>query len=154
MIATRRFNPHRRCGLLAAALLALASPAALAAPAAVVQTAPAAEVVMGTRNGETVCNLKNAVVPPGRELHLRVENQAETPLWFVAPQFFKAAKHLESAGFTLDLVKGGFEVAPRSTVSVVVETPGRGEYPFSCFAPGDRPNPASSGFIVVPPARS
>jgi hypothetical protein len=72
---------------------------------------------------------------------------------FVAPEFLKASQHIESTGFTWDVVQGGFSVAPQATVRVLLRTPTvLGEYYFSCFAPGQRPNPASSGFLIVVPA--
>ncbi len=110
------------------------------------------EITMNTVNNDVQCGPPSARLPAQDSLDLRVVNRSETPLMFVAPQFFKASQHIESAGFVMDLVKGGFLVAPKSTARVLLRTPAPGEYYFSCFHPSSIPNPASSGFLIVVPA--
>ncbi|MBM6583288.1 hypothetical protein ILT44_24100 [Microvirga sp. BT689] len=110
------------------------------------------EITMNTVNSDVQCGPPRARLPARDPLDLRVMNRSEFPIMFVAPEFFKASQHIESAGFAMDLVKGGFLVAPKSTVRVLLRTPAPGEYYFSCFHPNSIPNPASSGFLIVVPA--
>jgi hypothetical protein len=140
---------------------ALAAQPSAAQPAAAQVTPGAAgavvtpvEFVMETINGEVRCRPPRARLPARTALEVRVENRAAIPIFFVAPDFFRAANVKESAGFVYDVGKGGFLAAPNSTVRVVLGTPEAGEYYYSCFAPGTVPTPPSSGFlVVVPPAR-
>jgi len=113
------------------------------------ELAPRLEISMGIINGDVSCGPPRARLPAQDPVELRVENRAERSVWFVAPEFFRAANHIESSGFTLDLVQGGFLVAPGSTVRVVLQTPRPGEYYFSCYQPGQVPRPESSGFLIV-----
>jgi hypothetical protein len=108
---------------------------------------------MSVGNGEVQCRPPRARLPAQNLLELRVINRSERPLTFVAPDFFRASNHLESAGFTWDVIRGGFSVAPEATVRVLLTTPAvPGEYYYSCFEPGGVPNPESSGFLIVVPA--
>lgn len=114
--------------------------------------APPIEIEMGTVNGDVRCTPARARLPGRDAIDLRVVNRAERPLWFVAPEFLKGAKHIDSRGFTLDVTRGGFLVAPASTVRVLLRTPQPGEYYYSCYEPGSVPRPESSGFLIVVPA--
>jgi hypothetical protein len=124
----------------------------LASPVVGDEIATPVEITMNTVNGDVQCGPPRARLPANDPLDLRVVNRSEIPLMFVAPQFFKASKHIESAGFVMDLLKGGFLVGPKSTVTVLLRTPAPGEYYFSCFPPDGIPNPASSGFLIILPA--
>ncbi len=135
--------------------LVIAGPPALGqAPSTPVvgEVATPIEITMNTVNSDVQCGPPRARLPALDHLDLRVINQSEVPLMFVAPQFFEASRHIESAGFVMDLVKGGFLVAPKSTARVLLRGPAPGEYYFSCFRPSGIPNPASSGFLIVVPA--
>jgi hypothetical protein len=108
---------------------------------------------MDVADGQVQCRPPRARLPALNPLQLRVVNRSEQMLTFVAPDFFKASKHIESAGFTWDLVRGGFSVAPEASASVLLLTPAvPGEYYYSCYLPGLVPNPESSGFLIVVPA--
>lgn len=135
--------------------MTLAGPSALGqAPGSPVvsEVATPSEITMNTVNSDVRCGPQRARLPALGPLDLRVINQSEVPLMFVAPQFFKASQHTESGGFVMDLVKGGFLVAPKSTARVPLRGPAQGEYYFSCSQPSSIPNPASSGFLIVVPA--
>lgn len=166
-----RYGPipekHRRvAGGCAAALLAClgldayASPAGAQAPGAPVLSPPVVggevstpiELTMSTVNGQVECGPRRVRLPAASPLDLRIVNRSTDSIMFVAPDFFKATRHIESAGFVMDLVKGGFLVAPQSTARVIVQSPLPGEYYYSCFAPGRVPTPESSGFLFVVPA--
>ena len=110
------------------------------------------EIVIETIDGEVRCRPPRARLPGSAALELRVANRADQPIFFVAPEFFRAAEVQESSGFTYDVVKGGFLAAPESTVRILLRTPVAGEYYYSCFAPGAIPTPQSSGFLIVVPA--
>jgi hypothetical protein len=62
------------------------------------------ELTMGTINGDVRCGRPRMRLPARDPLELAVINRAGRPLWFVAPEFFLGAQHIESSGFTLDLV--------------------------------------------------
>lgn len=135
--------------MLGAGLAAAASfgPALAQAPAA-----HDVEIGMGTVNGEVRCTPTRVRVPASQTVDLLVTNGSERQLWFVAPEFFARGRRVESAGFAVDLTKGGFLVAPQSKVGVRLLSPGPGEYYYSCYEPGARPEPESSGFLLVAPA--
>jgi hypothetical protein len=103
-----------RRGTLASALgvlVATASPALAQAvptqPPADVGSEVAApvEIVMSTVSGEVRCAPAQARLPARDLVALRVVNRAEEPLWFVAPELFRSGNHIDSGGFTLDLVQ-------------------------------------------------
>ncbi len=124
-----------------------------ARPASGEATTPV-EIIINVVNDQVQCRPPQLRLPASDRLELRVANRAAQPIMFVAPEFFKAAEHLESAGFVYDVAIGGFLAAPDSTVRALIVTPRPGEYYYSCYAPGRIPNPESSGFIlVIPPAR-
>ncbi len=110
------------------------------------------EITMNIVNGEVRCAPPRARLPARDPLDLRVVNRSRHPVTFVAPKFFNAAQHLKSAGFVMDLIKGGFLVAPNSTARVLLRTPAPGEYYYSCYPPGRIPTDPSSGFLIVTPA--
>jgi hypothetical protein len=147
--------------MLSRLILAAAGLIGIAADAATAQTSggsppPAVvapvEIAMSVVNGDVRCGPPRARLPARNPLELAVVNRAEQPLWFVAPEFFRAADHIDSRGFTLDLVQGGFLVAAGSTVRVLLRTPAAGEYYYLCYQPGSVPRPESSGFLIVVPA--
>ena len=110
------------------------------------------EITMRTVNGRVACGPPRARLPARVPLSLHVVNQSRAPLWFLAPKFFRHTRHFRSTGFTFDVRRGGFLVAPRRTATVLLRTPSSGRYYYSCEAPGRVPNPASSGFLIVVPA--
>jgi len=118
------------------------------------EVAAPVEITMGVSGNQVQCGPRRARLPAQQPLDLRVINGSETPLMFVAPKFFNASQHIQSAGFVMDLVKGGFLVAPKSTVTVLLHTPDPGEYYFSCYRPDSIPNRDSSGFLTVVPGAS
>ncbi len=124
-----------------------APPGPLAGP-----TAPPLAISMSVVEGEVVCRPPSARLPARTPLELLVGNGSERPLWFIAPLFFAGSDHIESGGFTLDLKRGGFLVAPASTVRVRLRTPEPGEFYYSCHEPGQVPRAESSGFLLVVPA--
>jgi hypothetical protein len=110
------------------------------------------EITMRTVNGRVACGPPRARLPARVPLTLHVVNRSQAPLWFLAPKFFRHTRHYRSTGFTFDVRRGGFLVAPRRTATVLLRTPASGRYSYSCAAPGRVPNPASSGFLIVVPA--
>ena len=142
--------------LLAAGLLTTAALAQQEArpPTVAGQVAAPVEIVMEMINGEVRCSPPRARLPAQSPLDFRVVNRAERPLMFVAPQFFQAANVIESAGYALDLVQGGFLARPQATLRVLLRTPQAGEYYYSCYEQGQVPAPQSSGFLIVVPAGS
>lgn len=143
-------------GIPTALLLLMATAPVAAQPAAPSlnsgSTAGPVQIMIQTVNGEVQCGPRTVRLPPGEVLSVSAVNRAERPIWFVAPKFFAATTHIESAGFAYDLTKGGFLVAPESTVRVQVVTPPPGEYYFSCFERTEVPSVQSSGFLLVAPA--
>lgn len=119
------------------------------APRASSEIVTPVEIAISTVNDAVVCAPPRARLPARNIVELRVLNQAREPIMFVAPKFFEASQIQESGGFTLDLVEGGFLVAPQSTIWVRLRTPPAGEYYYSCYAPGRVPTPQSSGFLIV-----
>jgi hypothetical protein len=113
------------------------------------QVATPVEFTIETVNNEVRCRPPRARLPAQQPIEMRVVNRAERAVMFVAPKFFEAAKHLESAGVALDVAQGGFLAAPESTLRILLITPVAGEYYHSCFQPGQVPSPESSGFITV-----
>ncbi|MFC4171505.1 cupredoxin domain-containing protein [Microvirga sp. GCM10011540] len=116
------------------------------------EVATPVEITMNYVNGDVQCGPPRARLPARDPLELRVINRADRIITFAAPKFFAATQHIESAGFVVDLVKGGFTVAPQSTARVLLRTPAPGEYYFSCFEAEEIPDPQSSGFLIVVPA--
>src|SRR5690242_6353007 len=110
------------------------------------EVATPVEITADVLNGDVLRGPRNARLPARDLLELRVVNRAPEPIWLVAPKFFQASQHIESAGFAYDLVQGGFLAAPRSTVRVLLRSPPSNEYYYSCFRPGQAPTPESSGF--------
>ena len=151
---------RRIIGSILGVLVATASPAFAQAvatrPPAVAggEVAAPVEIAMSTVNGEVRCAPAQARQLARDMVDLRVVNRAEEPLWFVAPELFRSSDHIDSGGFTLDLVEGGFLVAPGRTVRVLMRTPKPDAYPYSCFEPGGVPRPESSGFLTLVPAVS
>ena len=151
-----RLRGTARCATLLAALLALSVGPAIAQdarPLTLAASSPdgghAVHIVMDAAPEGVRCAPARARIPAAEAIELRIVNEAKRPLWFVAPALFRRGEHIESRGFTLDLIKGGFLVAPESTVGVLMRTPVPGDYPYACFEPGSVPRPESSGFLVA-----
>ncbi|WP_230530882.1 cupredoxin domain-containing protein [Microvirga roseola] len=165
MRRTRQLQEQLLSGSLRLAVLpALAGLAALSGTAAAQTTTPSTpdpippgvapvEVSASIINGNLQCRPPQAWLPTGDRIALHVTNRAEQPVAFVAPKFFRFGRVIESSGFTMDLVRGGFLVAPQSTVQVTLVTPVPGEYYYSCYQPGHIPTPQTSGFFIVVPPR-
>ncbi len=110
------------------------------------------EVLAETVNGELRCRPPTLRLPSREPVAFKVITQTDRPVSFAAPEFFRRADHIESEGFVLDVMIGGFTVAPRSVAEVTLRTPSVGRYSYSCFEPGQVPNTQTSGFLDVVPA--
>ncbi|WP_137391204.1 hypothetical protein [Rhodoligotrophos defluvii] len=112
------------------------------------EVAAPVEILMDFINGDVRCLPPRALLPATDELDLRVINRAERPLMFIAPEFLRAAKILR-ANQLVEVEGGSFLVGAKGQLRFVLRTPKPGEYYYSCYLPGHRPNPQSSGFLVV-----
>ena len=110
------------------------------------------EIAAETINGDLRCRPPRARLPADERLELRVVNSSERPIAFAAPKFFNASTITEFGGFTWEIVRDRFVVAPRSTVWVRLQSPVPGEYYYSCFEQGQIPTASTSGFLIVVPA--
>src|SRR5688572_17378406 len=74
--------------------------------------AASVEILAETVDGELRCRPPTLRLSSQEAVAFKVITRTDGPVSFAAPEFFRRADHIASEGFVLDLMVGGFTVAP------------------------------------------